>query len=145
MYDRTNIYIGDCSTHSTDELYSLLAGVYRCKAVYLPANQTTFNVKFSEARLPACLPGALAQSTDLWPPYQRYENNIMRSNFACYVNSSLVVELVSLEVSVVRNGSRVVLAYINSYLNDAKVSYSSGDVQVAGSIYPLSPSVRVSA
>lgn len=37
----------------------------------------------------------------------------MRSNFACYVNSSLVVELVSLEVSVVRNGSRVVLAYIN--------------------------------
>lgn len=59
------------------------------------------------------VPGALARPTDLWPPYQRYENNIMTSNFACYVNSSLVVELVSLEVSVVRNGSRVVLAYIN--------------------------------
>lgn len=27
----------------------------------------------------------------------------------------------------------------NSYLNDAKVSYSSGDVQVEGSIYPLNP------
>ncbi|PVD27431.1 hypothetical protein C0Q70_12589 [Pomacea canaliculata] len=55
----------------------------------------------------------------------------------CY--SLRVVVLVSLEVSVVRNGTRRVLAYINSFLNEAKVSHESSDVRVVGEIHPYNP------
>ncbi|XP_025101010.1 uncharacterized protein LOC112568120 isoform X2 [Pomacea canaliculata] len=107
-------------------------GVYRCKAVYLPPGENIVKTVVSEARLPACFPGAVATVERNTGDFQRYET------FVCRVDPTLVLQLVSLEVTVVRNGSRQVLAYINSFLND-KVSFSSDRLRVEGEIYPLAP------
>lgn len=64
----------------------------------------------------------------------------MRSNFECTVNSSLVVELVSLEVSVVRSGSRVVLAYINRSERSLPVSLADSLSLSTGDTFTLSDS-----
>ncbi|XP_025101230.1 uncharacterized protein LOC112568245 isoform X2 [Pomacea canaliculata] len=108
-------------------------GLYRCKEVYRPVNEGNYTMKVSEARVQACSPGAIAT-------LESFVNaTFVRTKLVCRVNTSLVFELLSLEISVVRQGNRHLLAYINSFLNDAKLSYVSKDVTAEGQIHPFHP------
>ncbi|XP_025102289.1 plasminogen-like [Pomacea canaliculata] len=89
------------------------------------------HVHVREARRSASVPGAIATLIS-----SSSSNDSWAETIVCRADPTLVKELVSLGVSMVRNGSRWPLAYINSFLNDTSVSYTREDVVVEGTIYP---------